>query len=153
MRSSCLPGQDSQGCDPQLHRSTHPDDTNSPTLFCSNVEAYGEDIDTLGDGVGLLHVLCNAGHDDGAVVAGPVAEDALDLAEAKALASIAGTDDVSVEAVCCVTPPLDKCLKRKKAELQKFSCMKLISNTLSQFWKCCRSHNFGADFFSQTCCR
>ena len=79
MRSSCLPGQDIQGCDPRLHRSTHPDDTNSPTLICSNVEAYGEDIDTLGDGVGLRHVVGNAGHDDGAVVAGPVAEDALHL--------------------------------------------------------------------------
>ena len=95
-------------------------------MICSNVKAYGEDIDTLGDGVGLLHVVGNAGHDAGAVVAGPVAKDALDLAEAEALASIAGTDDVSVEAVCRLTPPSVKCLKKKKAELQKFSCMKLL---------------------------
>ena len=41
--------------------------------------AYGEDSDTLGDGVGLLHEVGNTGHDCGAVVAGPVPEHALHL--------------------------------------------------------------------------
>ena len=41
--------------------------------------SYSEDTDTLLDGGGLLHELGNAGHDGRAVVAGPVAEDALHL--------------------------------------------------------------------------
>ena len=43
------------------------------------LEAYGEDTDTLLDGVWLLHEVGHAGHDGRAVVAGPVAEDALHL--------------------------------------------------------------------------
>ena len=44
-----------------------------------NVEAYSEDFGTLGDGVGLHHEVGHAGHDGRAVVAGPVAEEALHL--------------------------------------------------------------------------
>ena len=55
-------------------------DTNTPTL---NVEAYGEDIAILGDGDGVRHVAGNAVHVTLAVVAGPVAEDALFLSRLK----------------------------------------------------------------------
>jgi len=70
----------------------------------------GEDSDTLGDGVGLLHEVSDTGHDGGAVVAGPVPEHALHLAKAKTLASITGSDESWVEAVGHVAPPHGKTL-------------------------------------------
>ena len=82
------------------------------------LEAYLEDTGTLCDGVRLHHEVRNAGHDGGAVVAGPVAEDALHLAEAEALASVTGSDESGVKAPGHVTPVGGKCLKRRVCELQ-----------------------------------
>ena len=78
------------------------------------LKLYLKDTNTLGDGVCLLHEVGDAGHDGGAVVAGPVAEDALHLAETEALASVAGSDESGVEAVGHVTPVCAECLQRRK---------------------------------------
>ena len=75
------------------------------------LEAYLEDTGTLCDGVRLHHEVRNAGHDGGAVVAGPVAEDALHLAKAKLLTGVASSDESGVEAHCHVTPPLGETLR------------------------------------------
>ena len=94
--------------------------TNTPTVIYSNwvkkliFDAYLEDFSTLCDGVRLHHEVGNAGHDGGAVVARPVAEDALHLAETEALASVAGSDESGVEAVGHVTPVCAECLQRRK---------------------------------------
>merc|ERR1719464_1246820 len=80
------------------------------SVACSSTEALTlKDTNTLGDRVCLLHEVGDAGHDGGAVVAGPVAEDALHLAETEALASVAGSDESGVEAVGHVTPVCAKC--------------------------------------------
>ena len=41
--------------------------------------SYCQDANTLLDGLWLLHKVCDPGHNGGAVVAGPVAEEALHL--------------------------------------------------------------------------
>ena len=74
------------------------------------LKLYLKDTNTLGDRVCLLHEVGDAGHDGGAVVAGPVAEDALHLAETEALASVAGCDESRVEASRHVAPVLGECL-------------------------------------------
>merc|ERR1719180_458936 len=78
----------------------------------SSAEALtSEDFDTLGDGVGLLHELCDPGHDGGAVVAGPLPEEAAALlAKTETLASVTSSDEGGVEAVGHVRPPGGKTL-------------------------------------------
>ena len=83
-------------------------------------EAHLEDFGTLCNGVRLHHEVGNAGHDGGAVVAGPVAKDALHLAEAEPLASVTGSDESGVKAHGHVTPVCSKCLQRRKWR-QKFT--------------------------------
>ena len=73
--------------------------------------SYRQDADTLLDGFWLLHKVGDPGHDGGAVVAGPVAKDALHLAKAKLLTSVASSDESGVEAHCHVTPPLGETLR------------------------------------------
>jgi len=67
-----------------------------------------KDSDALSDGLFLLHELGDAGHDVGAVVAGPVPEHALHLAEAELSARITSSDESGVEAVGHVRPPHGK---------------------------------------------
>merc|ERR1719234_2592033 len=82
------------------------------SVTSSSAEALSsEDLDTLGDGVGLLHELGDPGHDGGAVVAGPLSEEAAALlAKTKTLASVASSDEGRVEAVGHVGPPGGKTL-------------------------------------------
>ena len=76
--------------------------------------SYSEDTDTLLDGGGLLHELGNAGHDGGAVVAGPVSEEAgALLAKTKLLTSVTSSDESGVEAVGHVRPPGGKTLRKR----------------------------------------
>merc|ERR1719270_3359843 len=67
-----------------------------------------QDANTLLDGLRLLHKVGDPGHDRGAVVAGPVAEEALHLAKTKALTGVASSDESRIEAVGHVSPPLSK---------------------------------------------
>merc|ERR1712192_262970 len=82
------------------------------SVTSSSTEALtSEDFDTLSDGVGLLHELGDPGHDGGAVVAGPLFEEAAALlAKTKTLASISSSDEGGVEAVGHVRPPGGKTL-------------------------------------------
>ena len=96
--------------------------------------SYRQDANTLLDGFRLLHKVGDPGHDGGAVVAGPVTEEALHLlkiflvsnlqckrlnsnamiihlAKAKALTGVASSDESRIEAVGHVAPPLNECLK------------------------------------------
>merc|ERR1712107_286530 len=58
-----------------------------------------EDANTLLDGLWLLHKVGDPGHDGSAVVAGPVTEEALHLAKAKALTGVTSSDESRIEAV------------------------------------------------------
>merc|ERR1719447_2645077 len=72
-----------------------------------SAEAFAvEDTKALLDGLWLHHESGDPGHNVRAVVAGPVAEDALDLAESKLLAGIASSDESGEETVGHVAPPL-----------------------------------------------
>ena len=76
--------------------------------------SYSEDTDSLLNGGGLLHEVGNAGHDSGAVVAGPVAKEAgALLAKTKLLTSVTSSDESGVEAVGHVRPPGGKTLGYK----------------------------------------
>merc|ERR1712107_468749 len=67
-----------------------------------------EDANTLLDGLWLLHKVGDPGHDGSAVVAGPVTEEALHLAKAKALTGVTSSDESRIEAVGHVSPPLNE---------------------------------------------
>merc|ERR1712004_530313 len=68
-----------------------------------------QDPDTLLDGLRLLHKVGDPGHDGGAVVAGPVTEEAFYLAKAKTLTGVASSDESRIEAVGHGSPPLNEC--------------------------------------------
>merc|ERR1712223_1976359 len=70
--------------------------------------SYCQDANTLLDGLGLLHKVGDPGHDGGAVVAGPVAKEALHLAKTKALTGVASPDESRIEAVGHISPPLNE---------------------------------------------
>merc|ERR1719320_237690 len=74
-----------------------------------SAEAFAvEDSKALLNGLWLHHESGDPGHDIRAVVAGPVAKDALHLAESKLLAGVASSDESGEETVGHVAPPLGK---------------------------------------------
>merc|ERR1712012_650923 len=77
------------------------------SVALSSTEALArQDANTLLDGLRLLHKVGDPGHDGGAVVTGPVAEETLHLAKTNALTGVASSDESRIEAVGHVSPPL-----------------------------------------------